>query len=158
MKKFVVKKVTNYNEINLEKCVSWMYNWWGQSENWTREKITTYMKSSFNNKILPQTIIVFNEKHEEVGICQVTLHDLDCRPDIYPYIANLFIDEKYRGNGLVKMLLDEAIKTAKEMNLSHLYIYTTHIGLYEKYGWKFIDFVETYLNPHIQRLYRYDLL
>ena len=91
-------------------------------------------------------------------MCQITLKDLDCRPDIYPYIANLYIEEKYRNNGFAKLLLDEAIKTARENNLTHLYLYTSHIGLYEKYGWTFVDFVETYLNPHIQRLYRYDLL
>lgn len=158
MKKFTVKKITNFNRINLDKCVSWMYNWWGKAEGWSKEKVITYMKASFNDTILPQTIIAFNEKNEEVGMCQVTLHDLDCRPDIYPYIANLFIDESYRGNGLVKLLLDKAIQVARENNLSHLYIFTAHTGLYEKYGWKFIGYTETYLNPHIQRLYKYDLI
>ena len=158
MKKIIVKKITDYNEINLNKCVSWMYDWWGNAEGWTKEKVSTYMKASFNSKTLPQTIIAFNENNEEIGMCQITLKDLDCRPDIYPYIANLYIEEKYRNNGFAKLLLDEAIKTARENNLTHLYLYTSHIGLYEKYGWKFVDFVETYLNPHIQRLYRYDLL
>lgn len=158
MDKFIVEKITNYNKINLDKCVSWMYNWWGKEEGWSKEKITTYMKASFNDKILPQTIVVFNEKKEEIGMCQVTLHDLECRPDIYPYIANLFIDENYRGKGLVKKLLDAAIQVAKANNLSHLYIYTSHIGLYEKYGWRFIGYTETYLVPHIQRLYKYELV
>ena len=57
------------------------------------------MKASFNSKTLPQTIIAFNENNEEIGMCQITLKDLDCRPDIYPYIANLYIEEKYRNNG-----------------------------------------------------------
>lgn len=155
MEKFIVKKVENYNKINLDKCVSWMYNWWGKSDGWSKEKVSTYMKSSFNKKCLPMTFIAFNE---EVGMCQITLKDLDCRPDIYPYIANLYIDENYRNNGIVKLLLDEAIRTAKEINLTKLYLYTTHIGLYEKYGWQFVENIETYLVPHIQRLYKYELL
>ena len=99
MKKIIVKKITDYNEINLNKCVSWMYDWWGNAEGWTKEKVSTYMKASFNSKTLPQTIIAFNENNEEIGMCQITLKDLDCRPDIYPYIANLYIEEKYRNNG-----------------------------------------------------------
>ena len=122
MNNFIVEKVTNYNKINLDKCVSWMYNWWGKVEGWTKEKVETYMKSSFNNHHLPMTFIAFNENNEEVGMCQLTLHDLDCRPDIYPYIANLYIDENYRKKGIVKKLLDEAIKIAKEINLTKLYI------------------------------------
>lgn len=51
-----------------------------------------------------------------------------------------------------------AIKVAKESNLTRLYLYTTHVGLYEKYGWKFIGNIETHLDPHIQRLYVLELM
>ena len=157
MENFIVKKIEDYNKINLDKCVSWMYDWWGEKDGWTKEKVATYMKSSFNKNRLPMTLIVFDKNNEEVGMCQITLKDLDCRPDIYPYIANLYIDEKHRNKGIVKLLLNEAVKTAKDINLTKLYLYTTHIGLYEKYGWQFIDNIETYLNPHIQRLYKFEL-
>ena len=96
-------------------------------------------------------IYVAESEGNLVGYLSIEQH-----PD-FLYLDDFCIDEKYRGNGLVKMLLDEAIKTAKEINLSHLYIYTAHIGLYEKYGWKFIENIETHLVPHIQRLYRFEL-
>ena len=157
MKKFYAKKITNYKEINLTKCVTWMYNWWGKIEGWSPEKIETYLKFSFNDNKLPQTIIAFNENNEEVAMCQITVTDLDCRPDIYPYIANLYVDEKYRHQGIVKLLLDKAIQAAKESHLTHLYLFTSHVGLYEKYGWRFLENIETYLDPHIQKLYKFEI-
>jgi ribosomal protein S18 acetylase RimI-like enzyme len=154
---FYVEKVVDFRSVNLDKCVSWMYDWWGKEENWSKEKVYAYMKASFNDKLLPMTIIAFNENKEEIGMCHVTMRDLDCRPDIYPYIANLYIDKKYRNKGICKYILDAAIKEAKCIGLDRLYIYTEHVGLYEKYGWEFIGNVETYLISHIQRLYLYDL-
>lgn len=155
--KFKTELVTDYNKINLGRLVDWMFNWWGIPDGKSIEWVTHYMKYSFNKNKLPLTIVVFNEQNEEVAMCQVTMHDLDVRPDIYPYIANLYVQENYRGNGLVKVLLDKALSEAKKLGITELYIYTQHIGLYEKYGWKFIGEIDTYLSPRIQRLYKIEI-
>ena len=38
-----------------------------------------------------------------------------------------------------------------------VYLYTSHQGLYEKFGWTFVEEVDTFLKPRMQRLYRLDL-
>ncbi len=85
------------------------------------------------------------------------MHDLDVRPDIYPYLANLYVQEDYRGNGIVKLLIDRALSEAKRLGLSELFLYTKHVGLYEKYGWEFIGEIDTFLLPRIQRLYKINI-
>ena len=37
---------------------------------------------------------------------------------------------------------------------SELHLFTTHAGLYEKFGWVFEAEIDTFLEPRIQRLYR----
>ena len=150
---FRVELVTDYTKINLDRLCNWMYNWWGKENGNSKAWVKHYMQYSFNKDRLPITVVAFNDQNEEIAMCQVTMHDLEVRPDIYPYVANLYVQEDYRGNGLVKLLLDRAIAEAKRFNLKELFIYTQHIGLYEKFGWKFVGELETFLKPRIQRLY-----
>ena len=35
-------------------------------------------------------------------------------------------------------------ENAKSISLNELYLYTKHVGLYEKFGWKFIEKVNTF--------------
>jgi len=155
--KFKVKQVTDYTKINFDKLCDWMFNWWGKSEGKSKEWVEHYMQHSFNKNSLPFTIIAFNEQNEEVAMCQVTMHDLEVRPDIYPYVANLFVQNEYRGNGLVNMLLKKALSVAQKIGVYEIYIYTEHVGLYEKYGWEFVGEIDTFLSPRIQRLYKINI-
>lgn len=49
-------------------------------------------------------------------------------------------------------------ENAKKANLTELYLYTKHIGLYEKFGWEFIEEVKTFKEDSpIERLYRLEI-
>ena len=82
---------------------------------------------------------------------------MSARPDLYPWIANLYVEPKYRGNNIIKLLLDKAIEETKKLHIENLYIYTEHIGLYEKYGWEYIDNIYTFFSDEKQRLYKYKI-
>ena len=44
---------------------------------------------------------------------------------------------------------------AKDIGLTELYLYTKHIGLYEKFGWEFKEEVRTFnADSPIERLYK----
>ena len=84
------------------------------------------------------------------------MEDLFSRPDIYPWLANVYIDKAYRAYGYGRVLLNSVKKTAEKAGLKELYLFTTHEGLYEKFGWDFIQEIDTFLEPRTQRLYRLD--
>ena len=49
-------------------------------------------------------------------------------------------------------------ENAKELGLTELYLYTKHIGLYEKFGWKFIEEVKTFKDDSpVERLYKLEI-
>lgn len=81
--------------------------------------------------------------------------DLDSRPDIYPWLINVYVDEKFRGKNVCRALMNTVNENAKKSGLKELFLYTKHIGLYEKFGWEFIEEVNTFRNDSpVERLYK----
>ena len=67
----------------------------------------------------------------------------------------MFVDEKYRGRGIFKVLMNTVCENAKKLNINELYLYTSHLDLYEKFGWEYIEDVKTFRDDSpIERLYR----
>lgn len=150
-----VRKVTDFSA--LEIMTKWMYEWWGQQEGYPYEAVYGYMKHSFQTNRLPQTYGMYLGDIL-IGMYQFTNGDLFVRPDIYPWLANVYIDMPYRKEGYGRYLLSTVRENAIEnLHVKELYLFTTHKGLYEKFGWKFAEEIDTFLKHRIQRLYRLDL-
>ncbi|MBO5569633.1 MAG: GNAT family N-acetyltransferase [Clostridia bacterium] len=138
---------------HLDMMTKWIFDWWGKAENYSYEAVYSYMSYSLQETRLPQTYGLFlNEKL--IGMYQFTMEDLFSRPDIYPWLANVYIDKAYRSCGYGRFLLNSVKETAEKAGLSELYLFTTHEGLYEKFSWDFVREIDTFLEPRIQRLYR----
>ena len=73
-------------------------------------------------------------------------------PEIYPWISTLFVSEEYRGHKISEKLINYANNYARELGFDKTYIPSTHIGLYEKYGYIYIKDIVNYGND-IDRLY-----
>lgn len=103
---------------------------------------------------LPQTYGLFINE-EIIGIYMFLREDLTIRPDIYPWLGNVYIDKKYRKKGYTKILLQTVLENLKNNTSERiLYGYTMHVGLYEKYGWKFISNIDTYNKNKKERIQR----
>lgn len=137
----------------------WLMNWWGKEEGFSDEKMKTYIKHSLCENKLPQTFLMIDNEKSPVGMYQFSYSDLDIRPNIYPWLINVYIDEKYRGKGLSKILINSVKEKAKDNAIKTLYLYTNHIGLYEKYGFSYIESFNTFISGEndIKRLYSMDL-
>ncbi len=84
--------------------------------------------------------------------------DLESRPDIYPWLINVYVEETYRGQHVGRKLMESVNENARKANIKELYLYTKHIGLYEKFGWKFVENVETFKpDSPIERLYKLEI-
>lgn len=109
----------------------------------------------FRTDRLPQTYVALID-NEPVGMYQLSYtDDLDSRPDIYPW---LYVDEKYRGQNICRKLMETVNDNARKNNIKELFLYTKHIGLYEKFGWQFVEEVKTFRDDSpIERLYRLEI-
>ena len=154
----IIRLEESNNEI-FNKICKWNYDWWGIKKNYSLEQVECYFKHSLCTKNrLPQTFIALTD-NKPVGMYQIAMtDDLYSRPDIYPWLANVYIDEKYRGRGICRELMNTVKVNAKNIGLSELYLYTSHIGLYEKFGWEFIENVNTFRKESpIERLYKLNI-
>lgn len=94
-----------------------------------------------------------------IGMYQFTNSDLFVRPDVYPWLANVWLDPAYRGRGYGRRMLATVEEHAKTyLRAPELYLFTQHTGLYEKFGWRFAGEIDTHLAPRMQRLYRLPLV
>ena len=64
----------------------------------TFEEIKNFVKHSLQESRLPQTYGAFIN-NEIIGMYQFSYEDLFVRPDIYPWLANVYVDENYRKQG-----------------------------------------------------------
>lgn len=91
-----------------------------------------------------------------VGMATIMKSDYYPLPEIYPWVTSIFVSEDYRGHRISGKLIDFANNYAKEIGFYRTYIPTEHIGLYEKYGYRYIKDIVNYGNG-IDRLYAKDL-
>ncbi len=153
-----LKQLINIDNDILNTITTWMYNWWGIKDGYSFEAVKCFMQHSLQKDRLPKTYGLFLND-TIIGMFQLTYEDLAVRPDIYPWLANVYIDEKYRKMGYSKNLL-EGVKNIAQSSLefNELFLYTKHIGLYEKFGWKYISQINTYKDEsRMERLYKLDL-
>lgn len=70
-----------------------------------------------------------------------TLTRQDCIRDesMYPWVGFVFTQPEYRGNRYSQQLIAHAEHLAVQQNYRQIYIATDHIGLYEKYGYTYLD-------------------
>lgn len=153
-----IRKITDIDDMTLNTITDWMYNWWGVEDGYSYEAVKCRMKHSCNQSGLPQTYGVYLDD-KLIGMYQFTLEDVFVRPDLYPWLACVYIDEAYRGTGYGCILMESVYENAKtNLNTKEIYLYTKHIGLYEKYGWKYVSNVETFkIKDSLQRLYKLEI-
>lgn len=153
-----IKQMTNLSEDQLSMVAEWMYQWWGEKEGYSYEAVKCYVQNGLQVKRLPQTYGMYlNDRL--IGVYQFRLDDLFVRPDLYPWLANVYLDPAYRNAGYGKLLMESIRNNAQRcLPYDEVFLFTKHTGLYEKYGWEFVSEIDTFLDSgRIQRLYRLNL-
>lgn len=151
-------KLEESNNLFFDKICDWYYNWLGIKNNESIEEIKCTFEHSLCKNKLPQTFVALIDG-EPAGMYQLSMSDdLNSRPDLYPWLINVYVDEKFRGRNVARELMNTVKENAKELGLTELYLYTKHIGLYEKFGWKFIEEVKTFKEDSpVERLYKLEI-
>lgn len=86
---------------------------------------------------LPQWYIL-EKKGTFIGCGGLITNDFISRGDLYPWVCSVFIEETHRGNAYGSLILEKAKADTKKFGFDSLYLSTQHIGLYEKYGFRYI--------------------
>ncbi len=154
----LIRRISGAEQDTIRTIAQWMQDWWGKEEGYGYDAVLRRMQHSMKEDGLPQTYGLFLDG-AIIGMYQFMYEDLFVRPDLYPWLANLYIDAPYRKQGYGRMLLQSVEENARTgLPYDALYLFTEHTGLYEKYGWEFLSEIDTFLlKRRIQRLYRLDI-
>lgn len=155
MNKITIERLEKAEGEAFEKICLWCHKWWGVRDGLTLEQVRYNMRHSLGTgKQLPQTFIA-RRNGKTVGMYQLSMSDdLQSRPDLYPWLINVYVDEDERGKGVCRAMMKTVAENAKGAGLDHLHLYTKHIGLYEKFGWEFIETAPTFrADSPVERVY-----
>jgi len=153
----IIRLEDSRNDI-FKKVVEWNYEWWGKKSGKSVEAIYYLFEHSICKDRLPQTFVALVDG-EPAGMYQLSMSDdLFGRPDIYPWLINVYVDESFRGRQICRKLMETVSDRAKDAGINKLYLYTSHVGLYEKFGWEFTEEVKTFNESSpIERLYHLEI-
>ena len=79
-----------------------------------------------------------------VGMAAVLKTDYYPLPEIYPWVSSIFVSEAYRGHRISGKLIDAANDYVRSLGFSRSYIPSEFMGLYEKYGYRYLKEIENY--------------
>ena len=79
-------------------------------------------------------VLLLTDGDELISFCTYAKLD-DIQPtDLTPWMGFVFTRPEHRGHRYIALLMEEVEKLAREEGISEVYISTSHVGLYEKYG------------------------
>jgi GNAT superfamily N-acetyltransferase len=139
MEVFPLKQKPQYLDLVAERLyLEWCTKNEGSSILAVKEKLKTFM----NIDKLPINYIAIEGEHL-VGTFNLMLSDPPKRKDLSPWFGSLYVEHKYRKQGIGTFLLKFAVSRAKELGILKLYLCTpTQQRMYTKSGWVPIDQVE----------------
>ena len=79
-----------------------------------------------------------------IGMASLLKTDYYPLPEIFPWVSSIFVTEEWRGRRVSQMLVDHANAYARELGFDKTYIPSEHVGLYEKYGYRYLKDIVNY--------------
>lgn len=91
-----------------------------------------------------EAVFAAMQDDEIIGYCTFLQTDYYPENRYWPWISSIFVDEKYRGQGVCGMLIDAAVGYARSCGFKTVYIPSDMTGFYERYGFRKIDELTNY--------------
>lgn len=85
-----------------------------------------------------------------LGVIENDFHD---RKDLTPNVCAVYVDERYRCQGIAGELLSFVCKDMEAQGTGTLYLLTDHTSFYERYGWEFFCMAQGDGEPGMSRIY-----
>jgi len=74
------------------------------------------------------------------GSASLVESDMETHPHLHPWLASVYVDKKYRCQGLATQLITNIIDTARSLDIKKLYLFTPDQAyFYKQRGWKLIE-------------------
>lgn len=96
-------------------------------------------KNEFHNAVGKGTVYLLTEGESLISFLTLTERDCIDAPEYAPWIGFVHSAPEYRGHRHIGKLIDHACAVAREHGAAQVYLATDYIGLYEKYGFTYLE-------------------
>lgn len=96
-------------------------------------------ENSFHENLGEGTLLLLTEGNKLLSF--MTFAERDCIDDekLSPWIGFVYTFPEHRGHRYVGKLIRRCEEIAAEKGVPHIYVCTDHVGLYEKYGFFYME-------------------
>ena len=84
-------------------------------------------------------LLMLVDGDELISFCTYARYDELQPTELTPWVGFVYTFPEHRGHRYFGLLLEESERLARQEGHGALYISTDHVGLYEKYGFTFIN-------------------
>ena len=123
------------NKLLIPAAAEWFSECWGIPQYVYADS----MASMSAEKAVPQWY-VYTEDGRIVGGAGVIENDFHDRKDLSPNVCAVFVDEKFRRQGIAGKILNTVCDDMHVLGVDTLYLITDHDGFYERYGWTHLTY------------------
>ena len=105
----------------------------------TLEDKKRYLESNCGRKGVPSFVIAL-EGGELIGSASLVAQDMDSRPELGPWLADVFVKPAHRRRGIATLLIRRVEEEARSAGISRLFLYTPNAdALYRRLGWETVE-------------------
>ena len=118
----------------------WQYREWGQHEEGvTLAGTRAWAASCIDSSRIPSAFVCYVDE-QLAGTSSVIESDLPGFEHFAPWLANVYVEPKYRNLGIGRRLIERAARFATELRIEALYLYTfDKVSYYERMGWRTVE-------------------
>lgn len=102
---------------------------------WDRNAALADFRLESADSGLPTTWVAHHPSGILMGSVSLVLDDLPGHPDLNPWLASLFVFQKFRGRGLGRVLTQKALDFLYEHRYPHAFVFTEdQVPFFSKFG------------------------
>ena len=105
----------------------------------TLQKRTEAISNAAGREGIPSFFIAIAE-HNLLGSAALVQHDMDTKPELFPWLAAVYVKENFRHQGIATLLITRCEQEAAQSGADRWYLYTEFATpLYQKLGWNHLE-------------------
>lgn len=120
----------------------WLWDEWRRRDGHSFEQTLEAVHESVTARHMPRTFILLADG-QPVGTASLAAHDLDDRPDLSPWLADVFVLPAARGRGHAVRLVAAAEAECRAASIPTLWLYTGAAErFYARNGWRTVETIQ----------------
>ena len=120
----------------------WLWHEWWRRNGHSFEETVDAVRESVTARPMPRTFILLADG-QPVGTASLAARDLEERPDLSPWLADVFVLPAARGRGHAVRLVGAVEAECRAASIPTLWLYTRAAErLYARNGWRTVETIQ----------------